>query len=327
MIRVATLADKRAVEAEMPVEERWQARTLYQQLAATAGRFPQRRAVSFQLRSGPGDKAVTADLGGISRAEVTRAANLFRRLGIGPGDTVAFVLPNGVEAAVALLAGATAGIVNPVNPLLAPEHIAGILRDTEAKVVVTLAPFPKTDLAEKVAEAVALAPGRRDGAGGRSDALPGAAARLDRAADPAEAPARRTGRSVLDFRKAMAAEQGDRLDFAESARRPDLRLLPHRRHHRAAEGGAAPGERHPLQRLVRRLLHLHRSRRADLPAAALPRLRRLPDPDVLPDDRGADRHADAAGLSRRGGDGQLLEADRALRGHLPHHRADRGRRR
>ena len=63
-----------------------------------------------------------------------------------------------------LLAGATAGIVSPVNPLLAPEHMAGILRDTGAKVVVTLAPFPKTDLAQKVAEAVALAPGGRDGA-------------------------------------------------------------------------------------------------------------------------------------------------------------------
>ena len=62
-----------------------------------------------------------------------------------------------------------------------------------------------------------------------------------------------------------------------------------------------------------------------MPAAALPRLRRLSDPDVLPDDRGAARHADAAGLSRRGRDGQLLEADRAAQGHLPHHRADRGR--
>ena len=37
MIRIATLADKLAVEAEMPVEDRWQARTLYQQLEATAG--------------------------------------------------------------------------------------------------------------------------------------------------------------------------------------------------------------------------------------------------------------------------------------------------
>ena len=133
------------------------------------------------------------------RAEVTRAANLFRSLGVGPQDAVAYVLPNGLEAPMALLAGATAGIVNPINPLLAPEHIAAILRETGAKVVVTLAPFPKTDVAQKVAAAVALAPGRRDGAAGRPRALPGAAARLDRAVAAAEARGRRTGRSVLDF--------------------------------------------------------------------------------------------------------------------------------
>jgi fatty-acyl-CoA synthase len=158
MIRIATLADKRAVEAEMPVEERWRARSLYAQLVETAGRFPERPAVTFQLRSGPRDKAVTLSWAALL-AEVTRAANLFRRLGIGPRDTVAFLLPNGIEAAVTLLAGATAGIVCPINPLLAPEQVAGILRDTGAKLVVTLAPFPKSDLAERVAQAVALAPG------------------------------------------------------------------------------------------------------------------------------------------------------------------------
>jgi fatty-acyl-CoA synthase len=50
------------------------------------------------------------------------------------------------------------GIVNPINPLLEAEQISAILRETGAKVVVTLRPFPKTDLAQKVAEAVKFAP-------------------------------------------------------------------------------------------------------------------------------------------------------------------------
>ena len=75
-----------------------------------------------------------------------------------PTDVVAYVLPNALETAVTLLAGATAGIVNPINPLLEPAQISAILRETGAKVVVTLKPFPKTDLAQKVAEAVAHAP-------------------------------------------------------------------------------------------------------------------------------------------------------------------------
>jgi hypothetical protein len=50
-----------------------------------------------------------------------------------------------------------AGIVNPINPLLEAEQIAGILRETGAKVLVTLRAFPKTDLAQKAAKAVSLA--------------------------------------------------------------------------------------------------------------------------------------------------------------------------
>lgn len=48
-----------------------------------------------------------------------------------------------------LLAGATAGIVNPINPLLEPEQIASILRESNAKVLVTLKSMPKTDVAQR----------------------------------------------------------------------------------------------------------------------------------------------------------------------------------
>ena len=214
MARIATLADKRAVEAEMPWDERCRMRSLYEQLVATAGRFPQRAAITFQLRSGPADKAVTLSWAELRR-EVTRAANLFRRLGVGPADTVAYILPNGVEAPLTLLAGATAGIVNPVNPLLSPEHIASILNDTRAKVVVTLAPFPKTDLAQKVAEAVALAPGvetvlQVD----LTRYLAPPLAWIVPLIRPKVKVAHRA--RVLDFAKAVARERGEALDFEET---------------------------------------------------------------------------------------------------------------
>ena len=313
MVRIATLADKHAAEAEMPVEDRWTARTLYEQLGQTAGRFPERPAVTFQLRSGPKDKAVTLDWAAF-RADVTRAANLFRRLGIGPRDTVAYLLPNGIEAAVALIAGATAGIVAPVNPLLAPgarrRHPARHRRQGRGDA----GAFPEDRPRPEGRRGGRAGAGRRDRARGRPHALPRAAAQMDRAAHPPEAQADPPrARPRLRPRHGGRGRRGARL--RGGGRRPGLRLFPHRRHHRPAEGGAAPRQRHPLQRLVRQVLHLHRGGRAHVPAAALPRLRRLPDPDVLPDDRGAARHADAAGLSRRGGDGQLLEADRAAQGH------------
>jgi acyl-CoA synthetase (AMP-forming)/AMP-acid ligase II len=52
----------------------------------------------------------------------------------------------------------TAGIVNPINPLLDVAQIAALLRESGAKALVTLAPFPKTDVAQKAHAAVALAP-------------------------------------------------------------------------------------------------------------------------------------------------------------------------
>ncbi len=116
--------------------------------------------MTFQLKSGPADKVVTLTWTALL-AEVTRAANLLRGLGVGPHDTVAYILPNGLEAPVALLAGATAGIVHPINPMLAPEQIGALLEETAAKAVITLAPFPKTDLAQRVAAALTHAPSVR----------------------------------------------------------------------------------------------------------------------------------------------------------------------
>ncbi|MEM9579497.1 MAG: acyl-CoA synthetase, partial [Pseudomonadota bacterium] len=92
-------------------------------------------------------------------AKTTQTANLFRKLGVGEQDVVAYVMPNANETTLALLGGMVAGIVNPINPLLEPEQIAAILRETGAKVVVTLKAFPKTDVPQKVAEAVRHAPG------------------------------------------------------------------------------------------------------------------------------------------------------------------------
>lgn len=154
----ASAADVRAIEAEMPWEARDVARTIHDLLSRTAKAHGDRPAISFQLFSGPADKAETLSWNQLL-GQVRQVANLLRSLGVGPGDVVTYVLPNTVETAVVLLGGMVAGIVNPINPLLEPEQISAILRETKAKVVVTLKAFPKTDVPQKVAEAVRHAPG------------------------------------------------------------------------------------------------------------------------------------------------------------------------
>ncbi len=149
--------DRNAIEAEVTWEARDLPKTLYGLLSRTAAAYPGSKAISYQIFSGPKDKAETLSWSAL-KDKVTQCANLLRGLGIGEKDVVAYVLPNANETVITLLGGAVAGIANPINPLLDAEQIGSILRETNAKVVVTLKPFPKTDVAEKTAEAVALAP-------------------------------------------------------------------------------------------------------------------------------------------------------------------------
>jgi acyl-CoA synthetase (AMP-forming)/AMP-acid ligase II len=157
MSRFADRAQRDQIEAEAPWPPAGLPATPIAMLHAVADRHPHRPALSFQLLSDPRTRAVTLTwvqmLG-----QARQAAALFRSLGIGPGQTVAMILPNCPEAALTLLGGAAAGIVAPINPLLEADQIAAILRETGARVVVTLRAFPRSDIAQKVAMALRAAP-------------------------------------------------------------------------------------------------------------------------------------------------------------------------
>ena len=214
MTSYATAADRNAIEAEAPWADRVLPKTMYQLLAQTAAAHPASPAVSFQIQSGPDDAAETLSWAEL-KARVTQAANLFRSLGIGQNDVVAYILPNANETAVTLIAGAVAGIVNPINPLLDPEQIGAILRETGAKVVVTLKPFPKTDVAQKVDAAVALAPNVKTVLQIDLNRYLTGAKKL---IVPLIRPRMRTSHNakVLDFNRECDRQQADRLIFEDA---------------------------------------------------------------------------------------------------------------
>ncbi len=209
----ACLADLKAIEGEMPWAERGQARSMYEFVTRARDAHGARPAISFQLLSGPGTKSETVTWNEL-HGQVTQAANMFRHLGVGETDVVAYIMPNAIETAITLLSGAVAGIVNPINPLLEANQISAILRETKAKVVVTLKAFPKTDLPQKVAEAVKFAPNVKTVlevdlchylAGLKRFIVP-----LIRPKNPATHTA-----DVKDFRSEMARHRSDRLDFTD----------------------------------------------------------------------------------------------------------------
>ena len=143
----ATIADIKAIESEMPWEQRDVPATMHGLLARARDNYGSGNAISYQMFSDPGAKAETLTWDE-TYARCVQAANLFRSLGIGENATVAYVLPNCTETVVTLLGAMMAGKAAPINPLLDAEHIAGILRETDAKVLVTLKAFPKTDVAQ-----------------------------------------------------------------------------------------------------------------------------------------------------------------------------------
>ncbi|MEM8591941.1 MAG: acyl-CoA synthetase [Pseudomonadota bacterium] len=153
----SSIEARNEIEAAMGWDARERAVTMLDFVDGVAKRHGGRPGLSFQITSGPKDKAQTLTWQQF-RDQSVQAANLFRSLGVGPQDTVAYMLPICPEAALTLVGGAIAGIANPVNPLLEADQIAAILRETNAKVLVTLRAFPKTDVPQKAAEAVAMAP-------------------------------------------------------------------------------------------------------------------------------------------------------------------------
>ncbi|RQP06708.1 MAG: acyl-CoA synthetase [Paracoccus sp. BP8] len=215
MVRFANVADRDAVETEMPYAQRQVPQTVYQALTETRDRHPQRPAISFQLFSDPKAPARTLTWTELHE-RVTETANLFRSLGVGPGDVVAYLLPNCIEAPIVLLAGATAGIVNPINPLLEPDHIAAILRESGAKVLVTLKSFPKSEVAQKAAEAVAQAPNVQTVL---EVDLRGYLTGVKRLLVPLMRPKvpTRHHAKVMDFEAAASAQKHNRLTFDEPA--------------------------------------------------------------------------------------------------------------
>lgn len=84
------------------------------------------------------------------REQVMTMADTLAGLGIGPGDRVATVLPNGLPGIVSFLAASIAGTAAPLNPGYRHDEFAFFLEDTGAKIL--LAPPDGAPDARKAAE-------------------------------------------------------------------------------------------------------------------------------------------------------------------------------
>ncbi|WP_127108136.1 AMP-binding protein [Pararhodobacter zhoushanensis] len=145
---IRSLADIEAIEAQryddvVPVHN------THQLLQRSAALFPEHTALTY-LTDGSLDSDVTTLTFSDLLADVNRAANALRRLGLKPDETVALLMPSMPEAFVSLFAAQAAGRVCPINYMLAPEHIAHLLDSVNATVLVALGPDAELDIWSKL---------------------------------------------------------------------------------------------------------------------------------------------------------------------------------
>lgn len=145
---IRTLQDIQQIEST-PLSERDLPSSTFELIRRTAQASPEAAALSFILQ-GTGEETPLrlnyAELLG----KITQTANAFHRLGLRPGKAVSFLLPNLPQTHYTIWGGEAAGIVNAINPLLDAEHIAELIHASDSELLVTLAPFPGTDLWDKV---------------------------------------------------------------------------------------------------------------------------------------------------------------------------------
>ncbi|MEV7385474.1 MULTISPECIES: AMP-binding protein [unclassified Streptomyces] len=127
--------DVPAIEA-VPLAARGLPATSYDALRRAAEQWPERTALAVLPDAASWRSPRTRTYARLL-ADVHRTANVLYRLGVRRHDTVALLAPNCDELITALLAAQLAGVVTPINPALARDHVAELVHRAGARVIIT----------------------------------------------------------------------------------------------------------------------------------------------------------------------------------------------
>jgi len=133
----------------IPLTERIKEKSTFELLEKGAKINPEAIAMSFLTSGAAFEQPVQIPYAGFI-GKIRQTANMLHDLGVGPTDVVTYLLPNLPETHYVLWGAETAGIANPVNPMLEAPVIADICRAAGTKVLVALGETPGTDIWSKV---------------------------------------------------------------------------------------------------------------------------------------------------------------------------------
>ncbi len=147
-VPIRNMDDIKAIES-IPLEERFTANSTYELISRGAAIDPDKVVLYFLMSGEAWDAPIEVTYRQFL-GRITQAANLFVDLGVGPEKVVTYILPNLPQTHYSLWGAETAGIANPINPMLEPRQIRDIMNAAKTKVLVTLGEYPGTDIWAKV---------------------------------------------------------------------------------------------------------------------------------------------------------------------------------
>jgi fatty-acyl-CoA synthase len=155
--RIECAADVAAIEAH-PYAGFMAHQSIGAALEDAAARHPDRPALCF-VESVDDDASTRSWSHREFMDRVRRAAGLFKALAGNAQPRVAMLLPGIPQAYFTLWGAEIAGVVCPINYLLDADHIAELIRASEANILVALGPHPALDIWSRTAGLQAACPG------------------------------------------------------------------------------------------------------------------------------------------------------------------------
>lgn len=132
--QIRSADDVRRLE-QIPLAQAVPVRSTYEIMRNAAAAFGPKTALTFLRTGDPADAPIRWSYNELL-AGIHQTANLLHRLGVGPQDAVAVLLPGCLDYHLALWGGAAAGIVQPLNPLLSDEKLVALMTAGRAKVLI-----------------------------------------------------------------------------------------------------------------------------------------------------------------------------------------------
>jgi fatty-acyl-CoA synthase len=203
-----TIRNQHDIEAieKTPISERISATSTYALIAEGAAINPDGYAMSF-IKDGDAYQNPIRITYRQFMGKIRQTANMLADMGVGPTDVVTYLLPNLPQTHFVLWGAETAGIANPVNPMLEAGTIQEICQAAGTKVLVALGEFPGSDIWEKV-EAIR-----------RSIPTLKSVVRVMGPSDPAE--------GIYGYEETVERYEADRLTFERTIHPDDIASLYH----------------------------------------------------------------------------------------------------